>query len=272
MSSIHVSWRSGPAGRTGRLRHAGRIENGRGVLIRPYRSFDGFALMYLYEGSGEYREENRVVPLRAGSVVYVTPGTPHWYGPVGSSGWNEVHLVFDGRLFTTLLESRLIDPARPVRSLTPVDYWLPRIDGFRTARPPRTRAGMDDEVCSLLRLLVEIDAATEENGGDQALNWLEESRRLLADNLADRLDMASVAAEVGMAYESWRKRFQSHTGVPPARYRLRRRVDAARELIRNSSLSGKEIAGIVGFSDEYHLSRQFHRVTGMTPTQFRRDP
>lgn len=269
-SQVRVTWRTGPGGRLGRLRHAGRIERGRGVVVRPFRSYDAYALMYLYEGRGVYRDQHIEQPLSGGSLVYVLPGVPHWYGPVGQAPWNEVHLVFEGTAFEAAHQRGLIDPDHPVRRLLPVDYWLPRLDAFRTGRAPRTRTGTDDETCSLLRLLVEIDGATGAGATAVAGNWLDESRQRLGEDLAARVDLARLAAAAGMTYETWRKRFQTDVGMPPARYRLHRRVDAARELMRNSALPNREIAQIVGFSDEYHLSRQFRQVTGMTPTQFRR--
>lgn len=267
-SSMHIAWRTGPAGRLGRVRHAGRIERGLGVVVRPLRSYDAYALMYLYRGSGVYRDAHVEQPLGAGSLVLVLPGVPHWYGPVGRSAWNEVHIVFEGDAFRAAHQTGLIDQGLPVRQLHPVDYWLPKLDGFRTVRVSRTRTGADEEVCDLLRLLVEIDNATEPHQ-PAAGGWLDESQRRLGEDLAARLDLAAVAAAIGMGYESWRKRFQAALGLPPARYRLHRRVAAAQELMRHTSLPGREIARLVGFTDEYHLSRQFRKVTGMTPTQFR---
>jgi transcriptional regulator GlxA family with amidase domain len=79
-----------------------------------------------------------------------------------------------------------------------------------------------------------------------------------------------VAAAAGLGYESWRKRFAAETGQPPGRYRARRRVDAAAELLRRSSLTNREIAEAVGFSDEHHFARQFRAVTGLSTTAYRR--
>ena len=55
-----------------------------------------------------------------------------------------------------------------------------------------------------------------------------------------------------------------------ARRRRARRIDAARELLRTSSLTMKEIAATVGFGDSSQFSRQFTRMMGVTPTHFRR--
>lgn len=73
-----------------------------------------------------------------------------------------------------------------------------------------------------------------------------------------------------MSYESWRRSFAAETGVPPARWRQLRRVDAASELLRRTGLTTREIADSVGFSDGHHLSKVFRRVAGMTTVEFRR--
>lgn len=264
--TIDVTWRDEPAGRLGQLRHAGRIEDGRGVDVQPYRRYDAYGVMYLYDGAGVYRDQHGEQSLAAGSLVCVFPGVPHWYGPVGGSGWNEVHVVFEGAVFETAHRTGVLDERRPVRSLLPVDYWLPHIDAFRTTRPPSTTARADEEACDLLRLLVDISDASGSPAGD----WFDESRRFLGADLAAKLDLEAVAEAVGMRYETWRKQFQERGGVPPARFRLHKRIEAVRDLLRAGSMPNREIAELVGFSDEYHLSRQFRSVTGMTPTHYRR--
>lgn len=263
---IDVTWRIGPSGRLGHLRHAGRIEDGRGVEARPYRTFDAYGVMYLYDGAGIYRDPHGEQPIASGSLVYVFPGLPHWYGPVGASGWNEVHVVFEGAAFETAHRAGVLNEDRPVRRLLPVDYWLPHIDAFRTTRPPLTAGRTDAETCDLLRLLVDISSAPS----SEARDWYDESQHLLGAELTEKLNLESVAESVGMRYETWRKQFQERAGVPPARFRLHKRIEAVRDLLRSGSIPNREIAQLVGFSDEYHLSRQFRQVTGLTPTQYRR--
>jgi AraC-like DNA-binding protein len=45
--------------------------------------------------------------------------------------------------------------------------------------------------------------------------------------------------------------------------------DLARKLIYEERLSNKELAGKLGFCDEFHFSRRFHQATGQTPSRFR---
>jgi AraC-like DNA-binding protein len=230
--------------------------------------------MLVFGGTGRYRDLARDVLLEPGDLVYVLPDHPHWYGVTGSTGWDEVHLVFEGPAFNLCAQRGLIDVRRLVRQMRPLEHWLDRIDGFRTRRPPTTLAGVDDEVCDVLRLLVDVAAqfstGAKADTASRRGGWLAESRVLLATDLADPAQLRDIAAAVGMSYESWRKRFQAETGVAPARFRTLRRIDAARDLMQRTTLSNRELAASLGFSDEHHLAKQFRRTTGTTTSHVRR--
>jgi AraC-like DNA-binding protein len=266
-----VSHRAGPPGRLGRVRNVGRIDGGRGIPTRGLRRFDGYALMLVFGGAGRYRDVERDLPLGPGDLVEVLPGRPHWYGLVGPGHWDEVHLVFDGPVFDLCVTQGLLGGG-PVHRLSPVDWWLARLDGFRTRRAPVTAAGADDEVCDVLRLLAEIAGRRGEPGRDGwAGGWLARSQARLAADLAEPLALPEVAAGVGVGYESWRKRFQAETGMSPARYRAQRRIEAAQDLLGRTSLTNREIAASLGFSDEHHFAKRFRAATGRTATEYRRD-
>ena len=268
---IALAPRSGPAGRLGQVETAGRIESGRGVPGQHLRTYHRHVLTFVFEGTGHYRDAGHDLPLPTGSLVHVFPGHPHWYG-ADPDGWSEVFLIFDGPVFATALSAGLLDIATAVRRLEPVPYWRDRIDAFRTRRPPLTAAAADDEVCDVLRLLVDVASRDRATAGAAASRsgWLTQSRALLGSDLHRPLDLVAVAAAVGFGYETWRKRFTAEAGRPPATYRRQRRVEAATELLRRTSLSNREIAEAVGFSDEHHLARQFRAVVGMSTTAYRR--
>lgn len=62
--------------------------------------------------------------------------------------------------------------------------------------------------------------------------------------------------------------FKAYTGLPPYRYQLKIRMDYARELLENTSISVKECARSVGFGDVSYFCRAFRKFTGHTPTWY----
>jgi AraC-like DNA-binding protein len=63
--------------------------------------------------------------------------------------------------------------------------------------------------------------------------------------------------------------FKSITGVPPAKYLKSLRMQQAAVLLTSTFLSVKEIVRRVGLADESHFVRDFKRLHGMTPSEYR---
>ena len=63
--------------------------------------------------------------------------------------------------------------------------------------------------------------------------------------------------------------FKSITGVPPAKYLKSLRMQQAATLLTTTFLSVKEIVRRVGLTDESHFVRDFKRLYGRTPSEYR---
>jgi AraC-like DNA-binding protein len=63
--------------------------------------------------------------------------------------------------------------------------------------------------------------------------------------------------------------FSTVEGVTIERYFINQKIEKTRELLVYDELSLTQIADRLGYSSVSHLSRQFKKVTGMTPSQFK---
>jgi AraC-like DNA-binding protein len=63
--------------------------------------------------------------------------------------------------------------------------------------------------------------------------------------------------------------FKTITGVPPAKYLKALRMQQAATLLTTTFLSIKEIVRRVGLTDESHFVRDFKRLYGRTPSEYR---
>jgi len=260
-----------PSGRLGEVLVAGRISGGSGLPVATTRRHPTWGLTFVTAGTGHYRDARHDEPLGAGSLVVVHPGHPHWYG-ADRDGWDEVFVVFDGVAFELARRRGALSPDRPLVHGLPVARWRHRFAAFGERTRPTTVAGRDAEALDLLTALLETDPAATVGGAHSAPerpDWLERSVELLGRDLTESLDLRSVAAEVGMAYETWRRRFRSEAGTSPYAHRAGRRLDAATDLLVHTGLGVRDIAAATGFSDERHLIRRFREHTGMTPRAFR---
>jgi len=102
-------------------------------------------------------------------------------------------------------------------------------------------------------------------------------RDVLIPELTERLerfpweiDLEALAQSLNMSYSGFRAAFRKATGFSPRQYHLQIRINEAKELLANTSLSAGEIAAHVGFSSPYYFSRIFSKKVGASPTAYRR--
>jgi AraC family transcriptional regulator len=93
--------------------------------------------------------------------------------------------------------------------------------------------------------------------------------RIEAD-LGSGLSLAELAREAHLSRYHFSRAFKHATGVSPHRFVMARRLERAKELLTTSEIPMSEIALEVGFSSQAHLTDCFHRLVGVTPSEFRR--
>lgn len=82
--------------------------------------------------------------------------------------------------------------------------------------------------------------------------------------------VAALAAEYGMSTAHFIRSFVAYTGETPYRYRQRKRMELARMLLRDTTLSVAQIAEEAGFADPQYFCRIFKKSTGYSPGAYRR--
>ena len=89
-------------------------------------------------------------------------------------------------------------------------------------------------------------------------------------NLDQPLTLDAMAAHVGDRPPVSGPRIQGRIGQSPHQYVLARRIERAKELLRNTEMPIIDVALSVGFSSQSHLSHWMIRHTGITPAVYRR--
>lgn len=83
--------------------------------------------------------------------------------------------------------------------------------------------------------------------------------------------MEHAANAAGLSESHFRRWFQKEVGFNPADYIMYRRVEIAKERLRNSEDSVTKVAMALGFSTSAYFTSVFRKRTGLTPTQYRRE-
>lgn len=247
---------------------AGQSRANRGINRTSMRVLGSYALVYVLAGRTEFGDGRGLRrTLGPGDAFLLFPDVAHFYDPGDAEPWDDIWLVFNGPVFDQWRKAGLLDPADPVWHVEPVDFWRQRLAGVLTGGTGAAAALV--EVTRLLTLLSELRAARAGGltaNGQEA--WLKTAcARLEAEEVPD---WVRLARECGLTYEQFRKKFSAALGMPPAQYRLVKRIDRAAARLRADDAPLKEVALDLGFCDEFHFSKLFKRRTGLSPSAFRR--
>ena len=93
---------------------------------------------------------------------------------------------------------------------------------------------------------------------------------MLDSDLDSDLSLAAIAMECRLSPRHFARAFTQSTGVPPHRWLLQRRVDKAKNLLRDPTLSLQDVAKAARFANQSHFNRAFAAIVGHPPGAWRR--
>jgi AraC family transcriptional regulator len=95
------------------------------------------------------------------------------------------------------------------------------------------------------------------------------ARDTINANLEEELSLEQIARECRLSVSHFARAFARSTGISPHRWLMRRRVDAAKDLMLTTDSPLVEISLKCGFADQSHFTKVFAEATGETPGRWR---
>jgi transcriptional regulator GlxA family with amidase domain len=96
------------------------------------------------------------------------------------------------------------------------------------------------------------------------------SQEWIADHYMDAAPVAAMIRVSGLTERSFKRRFQSATGMTPLEYVHTLRIEEAKQMLETGDAPVEAIAQEVGYEDAGFFGRLFRRKVRLTPAQYRR--
>jgi AraC family transcriptional regulator len=92
----------------------------------------------------------------------------------------------------------------------------------------------------------------------------------IEEHLAEPISLATLAGLVRLSPYYFCRSFKQSLGMPPHRYHMSRRIERAKMLLAEGKHSVTEIGLTLGYRDASAFTSAFRRITGVTPSEYRR--
>lgn len=134
---------------------------------------------------------------------------------------------------------------------------------------------IDECICveEFQEIFKELIEALKECLGENSENQdekLQEILKYIAENYQDEMDLSSLAQKFNFNYSYLSTYFTSRMGEGFSEYLNRIRIGHACEYLEKGELSIAAISEAVGYSDQGYFGRVFKKITGETPSVYRR--
>jgi len=222
-------------------------------------------LVAISQGRGKLESRSGRTNLSAGSVFLLPPGYWHRYRPDPETGWTEDWFELRGPALDAWLEHGFLDAAN-VEVNRRAAFWkrFTELHHVCQAHQLGYRAIASGLAMTLLASVVSQSLPSARTSKPDLPDLARQARKLLLQGR----DVSSVAGILGVSYPTLYRKFKQATGLAPKDYMREIRLARAEDLLASTDLSVKEIAGRLGYYSASHLSLEFKKARGKSPSQW----
>lgn len=242
---------------------------------------------YVSEGSIAIEYENHKLTLASGDGFFINSNRLHAMRPVGRPPCKTVNIVFDPEIIAgaphSVYETKYVLPlvANPnigVVTFSPAVGWqrsvLAALQSAYAAYADanygyelQTRNLLSQAWCALLEKAV----PPAQDGCRPQNQHIKSILTYIHAHYKHPVTLGDIARGANIGVRTCCRCFRQQIGITPFRYLMEYRVKIAAEQLASTDKSITEICFDTGFNDTSYFAKTFKKLTGYTPSAFRRE-
>jgi len=243
---------------------------------------DFYHVVLYTQGQGWYSKEGQYRPSRPGTCVLIHPGQRHEFVTRRQSAiYSELTFSYeaDGRALRLPFSEVLgLYSGTPVQLMEDcvltaehrqvLYHLMVQMTDYLNSSQPSSGYYVHRSLTHILDFLIER-CARRVFAKQVADDRFYRVRQWLEEHYLEPVSMDELAQMAGVTKSYFFRAFKKAFGMPPLAYQQMLRIEAAKTLLRVTSLSCSEVAFRAGFTDVYFFHRIFKKHTLLTPKQYR---
>lgn len=264
---------------SGRRSGKARCEPGWDWRPAPLADYD---LWYVVSGKGDVRLNGESFPVQQGSCFVYRPGDRIEATQHPDDRLTVIYIHFD---MTDLSMGKQLDTESrwlPPRYVETEDAYSleSRMEEVLEADAEEEESEIQDERfhCLMKLVLLQLsktgesgspDAGTDPPISHKQKRLLLQVKQYIKEHIASPMDYDEIAELTGLSPRYLNRLYKRYTGKSMKEYITSTRVERAKHLLAETSMTVGQVAETLGYSDIYFFSKQFKKYTGLPPSSLR---
>lgn len=236
---------------------------------------DHYLLCHILEGKGKLYTKGKTFYLSKGQGFLVSPEVLTSFVADEEEPWSYAYVAFAGHLVDTYLFRAQLTSSEPTYTYLKDDYLDQRFN--QIIEHSKLNYNRYCKMMAELFLIVSklIDHSRSEYFGTANLQdpeyYTRKAMIYIEMHYHKKLNVEDIARYLGITRKHFYHIFKEAVNMSPQEYIIIYRIRKASNLMESSNLSISEIARSVGYTDQFHFSKMFKRVMGISPSEYKKE-
>lgn len=223
-------------------------------------------IQYVISGTGVIIKDDKIYTVNAGDTFLLTEKSNQIYYSNPDNNFERIWINFKGRLATELFEIYDINNTVVFKNVDTYNILKEIQEKCMETKNADVYKKETSELFFKLVLFLSENKSNEQ----EIINDVEKIRLYIDLRITENIKIEDVAKEFSFSREYIIRLFKKTYGITPHKYILHSKMRIAMIMLKTKDFSIEEISEKLNFSDSHHFSAQFKKITGYTPSQYRK--
>lgn len=217
-----------------------------------------YVLEYIIEGEGTVEVEDKVYYPKRGDVYFLHKDTTHTYYSSKKNPWTKIWVNVHGPMIDFLASNYELG------------YYFENLDIYNEMKSIIAISKNSKDVLAASEVIFKIFNKMYSSVQNRKKYALADMLKDYIDaNITEKITIDDMSSFLGKSPSQLTKIFKASYNTTPYEYLISAKINLAKNLLKNTGLSVKEIATRLSFTDEYYFSNTFKKRVGVSPKFYR---
>lgn len=229
---------------------------------------NSFLIIYVKNGNVELVVEDTKYVVGENQVIFLDCNKLHSYSSI--TPWEALWFHFDGPVAKEYFDIITKNNNPIIDIYDNLEFLKTFVDLFKIFQEKQIPkdAIVSKYICDLLTKLI-ISSEHNSLKNDNHTNIIEDAIKYMNENINENISLLDIASHVSLSEYYFTRLFKKQTNISPHQYLIAIRLDLSKFLLKNTTLSVKEICYECGFNSVSNFCYTFKQHVGLSPTNFR---